>query len=347
MAPFAGAVTAAIHAFRHCRELTLAGGLALLALLGCGNESKAPAPAQAPTAAPELGPIAAIERPAALDPARVALGRRLFEERGLSGSGKLACAGCHDLSRGGADDVALSLGVTGEPVSVNTPTVFNASLNFRQFWDGRATTLEEQIDGPLLNPQEMGSTWPKALAAVRSNAGLASAFDASYPGGVSVENVKDALATFERSLVTPDAPFDRYLRGETDAISAEARQGYALFTSYGCSSCHQGRGVGGNMFQKLGVMADYFADRGHETAADLGRFNVTHQEADRHVFKVPSLRNVALTAPYLHDGSVGTLDQTVRVMARYQLGRDLEAADASALVAFLNALTGTYAGRAL
>ena len=333
-------------AFRTCLELTVGCALGVLLLVGCGKETQAPGAAQAPTPAPELGPIAAIERPSSLDPARVELGRKLFEERGLSGNGKLACSGCHDLAHGGADHVALSLGVTGEPVAVNTPTVFNASLNFRQFWDGRANTLEEQIDGPLLNAHEMGSTWPGALAAVRGNSQLAKAFDASYTGGLTVENVKDALATFERSLITPDAPFDRFLAGQLGAIGNEERHGYELFTSYGCVSCHQGRGVGGNMFQKLGVMADYFADRGHETAADQGRFNVTHDEADRHVFKVPSLRNVARTAPYLHDGSIATLDEAVRVMARYQLGRDLAPSDISALVAFLNSLTGVYAGRA-
>lgn len=341
-------MTAPNPAFQRYFELTLVAALAVFALLGCRKESEAPARAQLPApAALALGPIVAIAPPSGLDPARVELGRQLFEERGLSGNGKLACSGCHDLSHGGADHLALSLGVTGEPLTVNTPTVFNASLNFRQFWDGRATTLEEQIDGPLLNAHEMGSTWPAALTAVRSNRRLATAFAASYADGPSVENVKDALATFERSLVTPDAPFDRYLGGEAGAISSEARRGYELFASYGCSSCHQGRGVGGNMFQKLGVMADYFADRGHLTAADLGRFNVTHEEADRHVFKVPSLRNVALTAPYLHDGSVATLSEAVRVMARYQLGRDLESGDVAALVAFLDSLTGTYAGRTL
>ena len=345
MTPFAAGVTATKLVLQRCLKLTAGCALAILTLIGCGKETQAPGAAQAPTAAPELGPIAAIQRPSPLDPARVELGRKLFEDRRLSGNGKLACSGCHDLSRGGADHVAFSLGVTGEPVAVNTPTVFNASLNFRQFWDGRATTLEEQIDGPLLNAHEMGSSWPGALATVRSDAQLASAFNASYAAGVSVESVKDALATFERSLITPDAPFDRYLTGQLSAISSEAHRGYELFTSYGCSSCHQGRGVGGNMFQKLGVMADYFADRGHETAADQGRFNVTHDEADRHVFKVPSLRNVALTSPYLHDGSVATLNETVRVMARYQLGRDLEPGDVSALVAFLNSLTGVYAGK--
>jgi cytochrome c peroxidase len=338
-------VIARNRALQCCAELAAAALVAACCLLGCGKQTQAPSPAQAPDATAELGPIAAIERPSSLDPARVELGRKLFEERGLSGNRTLSCSSCHDLGNGGADHLALSLGVTGDPVAVNTPTVYNASLNFRQFWDGRATTLEEQIDGPLLNPREMGSSWAGALTAVRSNPQLAKGFDQSYAGDVSVENVKDALATFERSLVTPDAPFDQFLTGQLDAISGEARHGFELFTSYGCSSCHQGRGVGGNMFQKLGVMADYFADRGHETAADQGRFNVTRDEADRHVFKVPSLRNVARTAPYLHDGSLATLDETVRVMARYQLGRDLAPGDAVALVAFLNSLTGVYAGR--
>jgi cytochrome c peroxidase len=326
----------------------LGGAIGLsCAMTGCNNGTQATSPAQASTAVPQLGPIAAIEPISVLDPARVALGRQLFEDPRLSGNGKLACSGCHDLSQGGVDHRALSLGATGKPVAVNTPTVFNVALNFRQFWDGRARTLEEQIDEPLLSADEMGSSWPRTLAAVQEDPKLAAAFAKSYRDGVRVENVKDAIATFERSLSTPDAPFDRYLAGKVDAISGEAHRGYELFTDYGCSSCHQGRAVGGNMFQKLGVMADYIADRGHETVADQGRFNVTHDEADRYVFKVPSLRNVARTAPYLHDGSVATLDEAVSVMARYQLGRDLEAGEVSALVAFLKSLTGRYEGRSL
>lgn len=318
---------------------------ALMGALGCNHGNAVGEVAPLPTASTAQGPIARVERPSGLDPTSVELGRELFGNRRLSGNGKLACSSCHDLSNGGADHVALSVGIGGEPLAVNTPTVFNAALNFRQFWDGRASTLEEQIDGPLLSSREMGSSWPAAVAAVSADADLATRFARRYPQGVAESSIKDALATFEASLATPNAPFDRYLSGETNAIDAEARRGFELFTSYGCSSCHQGRGVGGNMFQKLGVMGDYFADRGGDSAADQGRFNVTHDEADRHVFKVPSLRNVALTAPYLHDGSVATLDGIVRVMARYQLGRDLEAPDADALVAFLRTLTGTYEGK--
>jgi cytochrome c peroxidase len=334
--------------FGLCLELTFGGALALFSLgTGCSRETPASSSSQIPTPTPQLGPIASIERVSALDPARVALGRQLFEDKRFSGNGKLACSGCHDLSHGGADQLAFSLGAAGKPVGVNTPTVFNAALNFRQFWDGRAATLEEQIDGPLLSADEMGSSWPQALEVVRGDPQLNTAFRHNYLDGVTVPNIKDAIATFERSLATPDAPFDRYLKGQLDAISGEARHGYELFTGYGCSSCHQGRALGGNMYQKLGVMADYFQERGHETVADQGRFNITHDEADRHVFKVPSLRNVARTAPYLHDGSIATLDEAVLVMARYQLGRDLEPGDAEALVAFLTSLTGLYEGRPL
>jgi len=337
-----GAKTCAIWRLGYVVTLGVLGNV-----VGCSNDPPVSGSPKAATTGELAGPIARVEPVSGLDPDRVVLGRDLFADRRLSGDGKLACSSCHDLAHGGADHVALSTGSHGVPLAVNTPTVFNSALNFRQFWDGRVISLEEQIDGPLLSPAEMASSWSLAVSTIRGDTSLASRFAKSYPSGVTEESVKDALATFERSLATPSAAFDRYLGGDADAITPQARHGFELFTSYGCSACHQGRGVGGNMFQKLGVMADYFADRGHETDADQGRFNVTHDEADRHVFKVPSLRNVAKTAPYLHDGSIGTLDEAVRVMARYQLGRDLGATDARALVAFLESLTGTYAGRSL
>lgn len=325
-------------------------GWLLLGLSGAacgGEERKEPEPVPMTSTHEQVGPIAPIEPARGLDAGRVALGKQLFSDARLSGDGKLSCASCHDLSRAGADSVPFSVGMKGDALGVNTPTVFNASLNFRQFWDGRAGSLEEQAEGPLLNPHEMGSTWLKVLTCIKQDPRLTAAFTKSYPDGVSVANVKDAIATFERSLVTLDAPFDRFLAGDQAAIDPQAKRGYELFTSYGCSACHQGRGVGGNMFQKLGVMADYFKDRGRDTPADQGRFNVTHDETDRHVFKVPSLRNIARTAPYLHDGSVATLEEAIRVMARYQLGRDLEPQDVTALSAFLKTLTGKYEGRSL
>jgi cytochrome c peroxidase len=293
-----------------------------------------------------LGPIVAIERATEPDPEHLALGEALFHDRRLSGNGKLACSSCHDLTQGGVDHGALAIGLTGEPGAHNTPTVFNSALNFRQFWDGRAASLDEP-GGPLLAGHEMGATWPDALAALGTGSELSSQFARSYPEGLTADSANDALSTFVSSLATPDAPFDRYLAGDARAIDPSARRGYELFTSYGCSACHQGQAVGGNMFQKLGIMSDYFANREHETTADQGRFNVTHDEVDRHVFKVPSLRNVARTAPYFHDGSISTLGDAVRVMAHYQLGRDLENADVANLVAFLESLTGVYKGRSL
>lgn len=321
--------------------------LACSVAIGCSRAVDAPLALRGDEAGEQLGPIAVIVRPTQLDPARVLLGEQLFKDTRISGNGKVACSSCHDLSRGGVDGTAHSVGAAGQALPMNTPTVFNSALNFRQFWDGHAISLEAQIDGPLLSPLEMGSSWASALTTLRADEQLSKSFSASYAEGVTEAAVKDALATFERSLATPDAPFDRYLAGDRDALTPAAARGYALFTSYGCSSCHQGRGVGGNMFQKLGVMEDFFVARGRETPADLGRFNITHDDADRHVFKVPSLRNVARTAPYLHDGSVARLSDVIRVMARYQLGRDVQDTEVAELQAFLESLTGTYQGRSL
>jgi cytochrome c peroxidase len=224
--------------------------------------------------------------------------------------------------------------------TINTPTVLNGGFNFRQFWDGRAGTLEEQVDGPLLHPSEMGLNWDDALALLRGDADYARAFAASYPDGVTPAAVRDAIATFERSLITPNSRFDRHLRGEADVLGAEELEGYKLFLETGCVSCHQGLNVGGNMYQVFGRMGNYFEDRGDVTASDLGRFNVTGHERDRHKFKVPSLRNVELTAPYFHDGSAETLAEAVQIMARYQIGESLPDGEVAQLVAFLKTLTG-------
>jgi cytochrome c peroxidase len=227
---------------------------------------------------------------------------------------------------------------------VNVPTVFNSGLNFRQFWDGRAETLEDQIDGPIHDPAEMGTDWPHILDKLRADSEYAVAFAAIYRQEIDSSTIKDALATFERSLITPDCRFDRYLRGDANALSAEEKEGYQLFKDNGCSSCHQGVLAGGNMFEKFGIVGNYFADRGQITKADLGRFNVTGQEADRYRFKVPSLRNVARTAPYFHDGSASTLEAAVSVMTRYQLGRQLTANDLHRIVQFLETLNGKTPG---
>ncbi|HTQ07731.1 MAG TPA: cytochrome-c peroxidase [Polyangiaceae bacterium] len=301
------------------------------------------ATSQATPAGASREPLEALPERAKVDPTVVALGRRLFHEPRLSSSGKVACASCHDLAKGGVDGQKLSTGVGGQLGVVNAPTVYNAALNFVQFWDGRAATLEEQIGFPLTTTYEMGSSWDKALAFLSADPSYSAAFKASFSDGVTEANTRQAIADFERTLLTKNSPFDRYLAGDEHAISAEARTGYETFKSVGCIACHQGRNVGGNMFQKFGVLGDYFKDRGHVTDADYGRYNVTHLESDRFVFRVPSLRNVERTAPYFHDGSAATLNQAVQVMARYQLGRKLSDDQVAALIAFLKSLSGDLA----
>lgn len=274
-----------------------------------------------------------------LDQSKVELGRLLFHETRFSRDNTLSCASCHDLNQGGVDRQRVSTGVGGGKGGINSPTVLNSGFNFRQFWDGRAASLEEQADGPVHNSLELASNWPDIIKKLRQDPDYPRLFAALYPEGITSHAIKDAIVTFERSLVTPSR-FDRYLRGDTKAITAQEQQGYALFKSYGCVACHQGVNIGGNMYQYFGVMGNYFQDRGNITPADYGRFNVTGKEEDRFLFKVPSLRNVALTPPYFHDGSAETLDAAVAVMAKYQLGRVLPDSDRALIVQFLQSLTG-------
>lgn len=298
-----------------------------------------PAPAS-PRPFQALQPLPPVPK---LPAARVALGERLFNEVRLSSDNSVACASCHDLTHGGADRRRVSLGVGGRTGSRNAPTVFNASLNFVQFWDGRAASLREQAAGPVHNPVEMASSWPEVLAKLAADDSYVKAFRAAYGGPASAEHIVDALASFEQTLLTPDSPLDRHLRGEPGALDERQRAGMQRFIDLGCASCHQGAGIGGNMFQRFGVMEPPPAG----AAQDAGRQAVTGREADRGVFKVPGLRNVALTAPYFHDASAATLDEAVRTMARVQLGRELEAEDVALLVAFLQSLTGQWQGRPL
>lgn len=285
-------------------------------------------------------PLSPLPRSLPTDPARAALGERLFHDTRLSSDNSTSCASCHPLALGGADRRRVSVGVGGAQGRINAPSIFNVAFNIAQFWDGRAATQAEQFAGPLHSPVEMASSWAQALERLSAVAEYRDAFARIYPDGITEASITDAIVSFERRLITPDAPFDRYLRGEQDAMAPDAIEGYARFKDYGCASCHQGAGIGGNMFQRFGIMGDYFADRGNINAVDHGRYNVTGREEDRHVFKVPSLRNVALTPPYFHDGSIATLDEAVRVMGRYQLGREISGEDRRLIVAFLGALTG-------
>jgi cytochrome c peroxidase len=275
-----------------------------------------------------------------LDQVKVTLGEKLYHDEKLSSDGKVSCATCHDLKKGGVDGKVVSAGAKGRLGSINSHTVFNSSYNFKQFWDGRADTLEAQVDGPLNNPKEMDFSWERAIAYLKSMPEYQQAFTKAYPKqGITKTTISHAIAEFERSLITP-SPFDDYLRGNQHALTTEQKHGYELFKSYGCVACHQGVNVGGNMFQKFGLVNDYFKDRGHITEADYGRYNVTQQESDRYFFKVPSLRNVELSAPYFHDGSTQSLVKAVQIMGKYQLARDISTKDAEAIVAFLKSLTG-------
>lgn len=293
-------------------------------------------------------PIAPLPPAAASDPDKVRLGERLFHDVRLSRGDAVACASCHRLDQGGDDDRARPLShADGAPLAFNAPTVFNAALSFRLNWRGNFRTLEEQNEAVLLDPRLMNTTWEELLAELRADPGYRSAFAAAYGGGPERAYVLDALAAFQRSLLTPGARFDRYLRGQRDAITGAEEHGYRLFKAYGCVACHQGVNIGGNLFQKFGVFGDPPPEPGAVTEADLGRFALTGEERDRHVFRVPSLRNVGVTAPYFHDGRAPTLERAVEVMARRQLGQTLTEQEVGLIVGFLHTLTGQYRGRSL
>lgn len=270
------------------------------------------------------------------------LGERLFHDPILSRDGTHSCASCHPLDRGGTDGTARSAGTDGQLGEVNTPTVLNVAFNFVQFWDGRARTLAEQLDGPVTSERELASSWPEIVARLSAQVEYREAFAEAGFTRIDKASISEALVAYERSLITPNSRFDRYLLGEPGILNAIEMEGYQRFKRHGCASCHQGVNVGGNLFHRIGVMRDYFADRGNVTRADWGRFNATGKEDDRFVFKVPSLRNVAETGPYFHDAHAKTLDDAIALMGRYQLGRQLSEEDRSYISAFLKTLTGEW-----
>ncbi|NJM65445.1 MAG: cytochrome-c peroxidase [Acaryochloris sp. RU_4_1] len=285
-------------------------------------------------------PIEPIPLHVSLNMEKVILGKQLFHDPKLSKNNTISCASCHDLTMGGIDRRAHSLGINGQIGAINAPTVLNNSFHFKQFWDGRASSLEEQVDGPIHAANEMGSSWPEIIEKLKQSPEYVNAFDKLYEKDISADHIKDAIATFERSLYTPNSRFDQFLRGNANALSDPEKEGYRRFKGYGCVACHQGVLLGGNMYQKFGVFGDYIKERGNETKADLGRYNVTGKAEDRYMFKVPSLRNISLTAPYFHDGSVKTLDEAVKVMVKYQLGREPNQKDVDLIIQFLKTLNG-------
>lgn len=277
---------------------------------------------------------------------KVALGKRLFFDPRLSHDDTISCATCHQLDNGGSDRLPVSVGIDGRKGPVNAPTVFNSSLNFVQFWDGRAASLEEQAAGPVHNPLEMASNWAEVIPKLSRDESYRQDFKRIYPQGMTGDTIVDAIAAYERTLLTPNSRFDRFLRGDKEALDPLERSGYQRFLDYGCASCHQGVGVGGNMFQRFGVMDSYLKDEAGRQA-DLGRFNVSGLAKDKNVFNVPGLRNVEVTPPYFHDGSVQSLEEAVIIMGRYQLGREFSGEDVKALTAFLKTLTGEWEGKRL
>ena len=292
-------------------------------------------------------PVRPIDPSVEADPAKVALGYALFHDARLSVDNTVSCASCHDLSTAGVDNHQYSHGVDDQVGGVNAPTVYNAVYNFVQFWDGRAKTLADQAAGPPLNPIEMASeSFDQIIAKLAADKDFAKAFNAVYPDGLTEANITDAIEEFERTLVTPDSRFDKWLRGDDSALKADELAGYELFKKYDCATCHAGPNLGGLSYELMGLRADYFADRGLEmTHEDNGRYKETQLERDRHRFKVPGLRNVEHTWPYYHDGTRVTLEEAVRDMGIYQSGVELTDIEIDNISDFLRTLTGEYQGK--
>lgn len=333
--------------------------LSILCSLGASCASqKAPSPSST-TPQTTTAPMAAATKP---DPAgepilplstpgnvaQALLGERLFNDKRLSHDDTVSCASCHGLDKGGTDLLPVSVGINGTKGPINAPTVFNSGLNLAQFWDGRAKNLAEQAAGPVNNPKEMGSNWEEVLGKLNADVVFATEFKKIYPDGFNAANITNAIAAFEDTLITANSRFDKWLKGDATALTQVEREGYALFKGKGCTTCHNGANVGGTSFQKLGVMKDYFADRGTPlTDADMGRYNVTKDDLDKHFFKVPSLRVAALTPPYFHDASQPTLEAAIKTMGTYQLGVTLSDDEISKIAAFLKSLVGEYQGHSL
>uniref|UniRef100_Q07J14 Cytochrome-c peroxidase n=1 Tax=Rhodopseudomonas palustris (strain BisA53) TaxID=316055 RepID=Q07J14_RHOP5 len=282
-------------------------------------------------------PISPIKPAVVKDAKLVELGKKLFFDPRLSKSGFISCNSCHNLSMGGTDNLKTSIGHNWNKGPINAPTVLNSSLNVAQFWDGRAMTLKDQAGGPIANPGEMAFTHDLAIDLLKSIPGYVDEFKSTFgpKSTIDIDEVTKAIAAFEETLVTPNSRFDKWLKGDKKALTPTELAGYELFKDSGCTACHNGSAVGGNTFQKMGVVEPYQSSNPAE-----GRFAVTKEEADRFNFKVPTLRNVELTYPYFHDGEAQTLTKAVETMGRIQLGKKFTDAENAKIVAFLKTLTG-------
>ncbi|MEP0355721.1 MAG: cytochrome c peroxidase [Paraglaciecola sp.] len=282
------------------------------------------------------GPIQPIPRSMVSNVKWVQLGKALFNSTLLSSDNSISCASCHLLDYGGDDGLPLSLGVGSLLGERNSPSVFNSVFNFRQFWDGRSHNLAEQIAEPIHNPNEMATNWQDVISKLKQDPEFNQAFSTISSEGITQQAIVKAIRLFEESLITPNAPIDLYLLGNKSALTLQQQRGYAKFSNFGCSTCHQGINIGGNLYQKLGRIDRMPA----KLLDDLGRYELTKNIEDKYVFKVPSLRNVADTAPYFHNGSVATLEEAVIIMAQGQLGLSLSQEDVNDLVAALKSFSG-------
>lgn len=281
-------------------------------------------------------PIQPIKAAKVTNPALVELGKKLFFDPRLSKSGFISCNSCHNLSMGGSDNLKTSIGHNWSQGPINAPTVLNSSMNVAQFWDGRAKDLKAQAGGPIANPGEMAFTHELAVDMLASIPAYVAEFKKVFKkDSINIDQVTDAIAAFEETLVTPNSRFDQWLLGKKNALTKDELAGYKLFKDSGCTACHNGVAVGGNSFQKMGVVEPYKANSPAE-----GRVAVTGKDADRFNFKVPTLRNVELTYPYFHDGAADTLPQAVDTMGRIQLGKTFTEDENAKIVAFLKTLTG-------
>ncbi|WP_298928984.1 cytochrome c peroxidase [uncultured Ramlibacter sp.] len=282
-----------------------------------------------------------------VEPAKVRLGEKLFADKRFSGDGTVSCQSCHLPHAGGADTRRHSVSAFGKVRELNSPTIYNIRYNTAGLnWTGRTKDLHAQITGSVGNADTMAHDWKKVIDILSADAPIAAEFKSAYGGDqpVSQANAMDAIVSFEKSLVTPSR-FDDWLKGNDNAITAQEKLGYDKFKANGCVGCHNGINVGGNLFTKFSMVGDYFADRtakgrGHMVELDKGKFAVTKKPEDMHIFRVASLRNVAITPPYFHDGAVDSLDEAILLMGRHQLGREIAAADRKDIEAFLKSLTG-------
>lgn len=288
-----------------------------------------------------------------ITPAKVALGKALYFDPRLSSTNKVSCSSCHDPRGAGTDSGSVSVGINGLKGGRRAPSVWNAAYHSVQFWDGRAPTLEEQAKGPMINPIEMGmKNHDEVVKKIAAIPGYAPLFEKAFgdQGPITIDRVAKAIATYERTLVTHDSPYDLYVKGNKSAMSPAAVRGMKLTQSIGCVACHGGPNfsgptlpVGQGFFMKFPTIPGTDYDKKYHFSKDLGRYEVTHNESDKNFWRVPSWRNVAIRAPYFHNGAVKTLDEAVRVMAKTQLNRDLTDQEAGDLVEFLKSLTGKRA----